>query len=295
MMVATIEYIESVIGTFAEAALANGNTPGRAGNVIQLTAELADEVMVTADLHGNRRNFNQIRSVAALDDHPRRHLVLQEVCHGGPAYPSNDGCMSHTILEDVARMKVQYPGRVHFLLSNHELAELTDYPIVKSNKMLNLLFRLGMQQVYGPAAEKVREAFIPFLRSCPLAIRLPSGIFICHTLPEHVDRRGFDTSIFERPLGPLDLKENGVVFDLLWGRDYRAENAAAFADLVGAKLLIHGHEPCSEGYRVPNDLQIILDCCGSEASYVILPVDEPLTQAQVVDRIRKLNTPARRR
>lgn len=287
-MVATIEYIEERIETYRKAAEANLRTPGREGNVIQITPEMADDVMVTADIHGNRRNFNLIKKTADLDAHPRRHLILQEVCHGGPTYPSNGGCMSHAVLEDVAALKVKYPDRVHFLLSNHELAELTDYPILKSKRMLNLLFRLGMQEVYGAATEKVREAYLPFLRSCPLAVRLPGKIFICHSLPEGVDTRGFDTSIFQRPLDALDLKEHGDVFGLVWGRDYRPENARAFAKLVDAEVLIHGHEPCPGGFYVPNSLQIILDCCAENASCVILPMGEPLTHDKIVERIRRL-------
>jgi hypothetical protein len=44
--------------------------------------------------------------------------------------------MSHRMLEDVARLKVRYPDRFHFILSNHELAELTEFPIMKSRKLL---------------------------------------------------------------------------------------------------------------------------------------------------------------
>ena len=160
-----------------------------------LTAETADDVMITADLHGHRKNFNSIKKIADLERNPRRHLILQEVCHGGPTYPTNGGCMSHSMLEDVAKLKAQFPERVHFLLSNHELAELTDYPIIKSKKMLNLMFRLGLQEMYGPAAEKVREAYTAFIRSCPLAVRLPGGVFICHSLPEKCDSQGFDRDI----------------------------------------------------------------------------------------------------
>lgn len=293
-MVAKIEYIESVIAHYEQATRANLRTPGREGNQIVLTAEMADEVMVTADLHGHRRNFNAIRKIASLDSHPRRHLVLQEVCHGGPTYPENGGCMSHGMLEDVAKLKSQFPDRVHFLLSNHELAEMTDYPILKSKKMLNLLFRLGMQAMYGPATEKVREAMVGFLRSCPLAVRLPGDVVICHTLPEDVDRRGFDRSILDRPLEPLDYREHGEVFDMMWGRDYRVENAAAFAKSIGAKVLIHGHDPCPEGYRVPNDLQVILDCCCEQGRYAVLPLDRPLTQADVIEQIRPLHSDAQR-
>ncbi len=146
-MPASIQYIEKIIAIYEAATDANWGAHGREGNVVRLDAELAEDVMITGDLHGQRRNFNLICKTAALDAHRRRHLILQEVCHGGPKYPSNGGCMSHTMLEDVAKLIVQYPGRVHFLLSNHELAEMTEYPIQKNNQMLNLLFRLGLQQI----------------------------------------------------------------------------------------------------------------------------------------------------
>jgi hypothetical protein len=287
-MVASIEYIEGVIDTYRRAARANEETPGREGNVVVLSPELGDDVMITADLHGHRRNFTLIKRLADLEHNPRRHLVLQEVCHGGPTYPTNNGDMSHGMLEDVAKLKATYPARVHFLLSNHELAELTDYPILKAKKMLNLMFRLGLQEMYGPATEKVREAYLDFLRTCPLGVRLPGGVFVCHSLPEQVDLRGFDTTILKRPLEPLDLREQGDVFRMVWGRDYRPENAAAFAKKVSAKTLIHGHEPCPAGYAVPNDVQIILDCCGENATYLLVPLVREFTHDELVARIQKL-------
>jgi len=287
-MVATIEYIEKIIATYGEATEANRETPTRRGNVVVLAPDTADDVMITGDLHGHRRNFNALEKTADLDNHPRRHLILQEVCHGGPTYPSNGGCMSHTMLEDVAKLKVRYPERVHFVLGNHELAELTDYPIQKNKQMLNLLFRLGLQHAYGPATDKVREAYFPFLMSCPLGVRLPGGVFMTHSVPENVDTRSFDKTIFARPLDSAEYYERAGIFELVWGRDYRQENAEAFAKLVGANVLINGHEPCPEGFSTPNDFQIILDCCADKACYVILPTDQEPTQAEIVERIQKL-------
>ena len=287
-MVASIEYIENTIAVFGQAAQANLATRGRQGNVVLLTPELASDVMITGDLHGHRRNFNLIKTTASLDKFPQRHLVLQEVCHGGPTYPQNGGCMSHTVLEDIARLKVRYPDRVHFILGNHELAELTDYPIQKNNKMLNMLFRMGLQQMYGPAADKVRESFMPFLKTCPLAVRLPHGVLITHSVPENVDKRRFDKSIFDRPLESIDWLDRTGVFQLVWGRDYRDENARAFAELMGASVLINGHEPCHEGFQAPNNTQVILDCCADRASYVILPTDRPWTQAEIMSRVQRL-------
>jgi hypothetical protein len=288
-MVATLQYIESVMAAFEQAAEANQRTPNRDGNVIVLDAETADDVMITADLHGNRKNFNAIRRISDLENHPRRHLILQEVCHGGPTYPTNGGCMSHAMLEDVARLKVRYPDRVHFLLSNHELAELTDYPILKAKRMLNLMFRLGLQEMYGAAAEKVRTASHAFIRTCPLAIRLPGRVVVCHTLPEQVDTRAWDSSILSRPLEPGDLIEHGSVFQFVWGRDFREENARAFASKIDAVTLIHGHEPCETGFAVPNGIQIILDCCGERACYLLIPLTRDWSHSELVAQIQYLS------
>jgi len=284
-MVASNEYIEKVIGQLSEASKANWDTPGREGSVVRLPNDPGTEVLISGDLHGNRANFLAIQKAAALDEHPYRHLVLQEVCHGGPTYPTG-GCMSHKTLEDVARLKTEYPDRVHFLLGNHELSELTDYPIQKNRQILNLQFRLGMQQMYGLETDRVRQAYAQFFLSCPLAVRLSGGVFVCHSIPEGVDRTGFDVSIFSRTLGPADMQQRSEVFDLVWGRDYRAENAAAFAKLVQAQVLINGHEPCPKGFAVPNPHQVILDCCNRPAAYVLLPCDQPLNQEQVIERIK---------
>ncbi|MGA2258678.1 MAG: hypothetical protein ABSG53_28765, partial [Thermoguttaceae bacterium] len=78
-------------------------------------------------------------------------------------------------------------------------------------------------------------------------------------------------------------------FQMAWGRDYRPENARAFAELMEARVLIHGHEPCLEGFAVPNPHQVILDCCGDKACYVVLSTDREWTQTDVVERIQRLD------
>lgn len=285
------EVADDVITDCRAAAAVNHEVAGRRGSVVELDAEAGVELMVTADLHGNRLNFQRLLEIADLPAHPRRHLLMQEVCHGGPLYPSGQGCMSHLLLEDVVRLKLAYPDRFHFILSNHELAELTDYPISKNHRMLNLLFRCGLHEMYGERAERVREAYCQFLASCPLGLRLASGVFVCHSLPEQTDVLGFDTGILRRKLQPSDLAPHGPVFRMLWGRDSRPANAAAFARLVEAELLVNGHEPCSNGFAAPNPHQIILDCCGRKACYLMLPLDQSVHHAELVRRIRFIPQP----
>ena len=121
-----------------------------------------------------------------------------------------------------------------------------------------------------------------------MAIPITGGVFVCHSIPEGIDARPFDKSIFSRPLDPLEFYERGDIFHMVWGRDHRPENARAFAELMEADVLIHGHEPCSDGYAVPNPHQVILDCCGEKACYVILPTDRQWTHAEVVQRVERL-------
>jgi hypothetical protein len=289
-MVANQESIQSTIETFRRAAEVASHCSLRHGNIVELPPAQGDDVMVTADLHGHRRNFERILEVAALDEHPRRHLIMQEVCHGGPMYPSGMGCMSHLMLEEIAALQVKYAERFHFILSNHELAELTDFPIMKAKRMLNLLFRCGLQEMYGESADAVRDAAMAFLAALPLAVRLPGGVLVCHSLPAATDERGFDAGVFERELSKADISEGGDVFRMVWGRDYSQENAEAFAQATGAAAFITGHEPCEAGYQAPNSRQVIIDCCNHPACFAIVPRDgRPQSGGNVLGCVRFLH------
>lgn len=287
-MVAPSEQIDEVISLLRSATDANRQTGTRQANIVQLGEAVADDVLIATDLHGQRLNFDELVRRADLGNHPRRHLIMQEVCHGGPTYPASPGCMSHLLLEDVALLKTTYPDRFHFILSNHELAELTDFPIMKANRMLNLAFRNGMEELYGERVEQVRQAYLNFLRTCPLAVRLESRIFISHSAPDQLARDGFDNGLFDRPLEATDFEPRGPAFRLVWGRDFSQENADLFAEIVDAEVLIHGHEPAVDGFQVPNDKQVILDCCGQRACFVLVPASGSITHGEVVSRIQRL-------
>ena len=99
---------------------------------------------------------------------------------------------------------------------------------------------------------------------------------------------GFDTGVLDRQLASGDFAPHGDLFRMLWGRDFSEENAAAFAKLVDARILIHGHEPCASGFQVPNGYQVILDCCGRRACYLIVPIGESLSHQQVIERVQSL-------
>jgi len=280
--------VSAALDTLSAATRENWEHADRLGNIMVLTPERADEILITADLHGHRGNFERIVQLASLDRYPRRHLVLQEVCHGGPQ-DAEGGCQSHLMLGDVAALKVQYPGRVHYLLSNHELSELTDYPLMKGGSIWMIAFRLGIKNTFGSEWESVLAGYKNFIASCPLAICLPSDIFVSHSTPENVHEQGFDTSIFHRPLTASDLDIDGPVGRLVWGRDYQPANASAFADLVRAQVLINGHTPCDGGAKVMRrQRQIVLDCCRDDAAYLQIPLSYSLKFEEIASRVTKL-------
>lgn len=290
-MPVSLEIAKQTAETFQAAAEAIRRMPLRHGNLVLLDETNADDVLITADLHGNRTNYHRILEIAALDEHPRRHVVFQEVCHGGPAYPGGvGGCMSHLMLEDIAELTLRYPERVHFLISNHELAELTDHPISKGGKMLNLLFRTGLQSMYGEGTEIVRDAYLDFLGSLPIGLRVAGEVLVLHSLPKECDERPFQRALFEREITPADCECGGALSLLVWGRDFRQENVDAFAVQSGAELFVTGHEPCQHGFAAPNTRQVVLDCCGSQGHYMLLPVRSGLTQRDLLSAVLPLHT-----
>lgn len=127
-----------------------------------------------------------------------------------------------------------------------------------------------------------------FIAKCPLALRLNDRIFVCHSIPEKADGGSYDVSVFHRPLSSTDLAAGGGAFQLVWGRDFRPENLAAFARLVSADVVIHGHEPCAQGFAASQPRQIVLDCCSSTACYLFVPLREPVPWKQLPQRIHRL-------
>jgi hypothetical protein len=265
-----------VLATVRRATELFRNTPGRKGAVIDLDA--ADDVMVVGDLHGNVPTFKQVLQVAALEKNPKRHLVLQELVHGKFQYPDDGGDRSHQLVDVACALKCQYPDRVHLILGNHELSELTGRPIAKEGEYLNVLFLRGLATAYGVFAPEITEAYHRLFAALPLAARTPNRVFVCHTLPDGDDLDRLDLDILKTGTWPPEATvRGGTVYALTWGRDTRPETADRFAALVDADYFITGHQPQDEGYSQANHRQIIIDGTDPNPAYCLFPAHEPVT------------------
>jgi hypothetical protein len=277
---------DRLLNTLQLAARAFRATPGRTGHLVRLPA--GAEVLVAGDMHGSVENFRLLLKQANLAAHPERHLVLQEVVHGPFAYPGG-GDKSHQLVDLIAALKCQYPGRVHFLLGNHELAQWRGQRIAKGLDNQNDRFDLGIENAYGDSAGQILAAYHELFAAADLAVVTANRVWLSHSLPSARRLATFDPAVLERDeLQPADLETGGSVYALLWGRDLSEPNAAAFLQRVDADWLISGHIPCPDGYMTPNPRQLILDTMGTPACCCLFPTDRPLTQAELVRGILTL-------
>jgi hypothetical protein len=262
-------------------------TPGRRGHTVRL--ENCTEVLVAGDLHGHVGHFQTLLKVADLANNPTRHFVLQEVIHGKHSYPKG-GDKSHQLVDLFCALKGQFPKQVHYIPGNHELAQWTDRPVLKADENQNARFRDGVNEVYGPTyGPQIYLTYLDLFQALPVALRAPNGVLICHSLPATRSLALFDPARLERDAyAEEDLQPGGSVHSLLWGRDTSADAVANFLRKMGCDLLVSGHIACDEGFAVPNDRQVIIDCAESPAGFVLFPADRPLTHAELVACVKTI-------
>lgn len=262
-------------------------TPGRRGHIVH--PHDCTELLVAGDLHGHIPNFQVMLKVADLARHPTRHFVLQELIHGRFRYPKG-GDKSHQLVDLFAALKCQFPRQVHYIPGNHEMAQWTERPVFKADENLNVVFHEGVAEAYGPQfGPQIYAAYLELFQALPVAIRTPNRTLICHSLPAARVLSLFSAARLERDdFEPADLAPGGTIHSLLWGRDTSQQNAENFLQKMDADLLVSGHIACPDGFSVPNDRQIIVDCAESPASYLLFPTDRPLSQADLIGCLRTI-------
>lgn len=276
--------VSKILATVARAGELMRNAPGRSGSVVRA---FADEMMVVGDLHGNLRAFKWALAEAALDEHPNRHLVLQELIHEINKHDDDRPDLSHRLVDVVCALKCQYPARVHVILGNHELSELTGRVIGKDGRVLNARFREGIARSYGDAADEVYAAYQKLFSDMPLAVRTPNRVFCCHTLPDGDWLDDFDASILDADAWPAEaMKRRGAVYAMTWGRDTSEETADRFAAIVDADLFVTGHQPCDEGFRRANHRTLIVDGTEPYPTYCRFPARTPIGIDELVASVK---------
>lgn len=276
---------DQFIETLGCAAEENQVSSLRYHQVIQLPE--AGEVFITGDMHDHQRNYQRLLRAVDLPNHPNRHIILHELIHGD-RFDANGADGSWQMLQQAAELKCDYPGQVHFLLANHDLAQVYGEGIMKGGMSVCEAFTAGVRRDFPDRSGSVTAAIADFLMSLPLAVRTPNGFFICHSLPRDDQFASFDFGVFDRPLVGADYKRRvGSVYQLVWGRNVTAQGAGEFADRVGAKILITGHQPQESGFAVNGDRHLIIASDHNQGVFVQLDLAKQYQMPDVVASVRK--------
>lgn len=276
---------DQVIETFGTATEENQVSSLREHQVINLPPE--GELWVAGDMHDHTRNFEKFIRAADLANNPQRHIVLQELIHGDKI-DAGGAEGSWEILFRAAELKCDFSDRVHFLLANHDLAQIHGEGIMKAGVGVCEAFNAGVKRDFGDRHAVVAVALAEFLLSLPLAVRTPNGLFMCHSLPTDEQLKSFDYSIFNRPLtGPDYMRRTGPVYQLVWGRKTSPAGIAEFCDKVGAKLLIVGHQPQESGYAVVGDRMLIIASDHNQGVFVSTDLAQEYDMDRLVENVHK--------
>jgi hypothetical protein len=246
---------QTIIELLNKGTQANNTDKFRHGNLIQLPAE--GDLIVTGDLHGHCRNFERTVAFADLAGHPDRHIVFQEIIHGGPEDPEG-GCLSYKLLFEVVRYKVSFPDRVHVIMGNHDTAFINNSEVMKDGKEMNRSMRSALKREYKKDAVKIMFAIKQYLFSQPLAVRCENRIWLSHSLPSDRQVDKFDPEIFNRELKVNDVVKPGSAYLLTWGRNMSQELLDKMAELFDVDLFVLGHQPQEKGWSQAGKNLIII-------------------------------------
>ena len=280
---------QRIIELLNNAAKANRADKFRKANVINLPA--AGKLLITGDLHGHRRNFERIVSLADLSANPEKHVVLQEIIHGGPE-DAQGGCLSYRLLFDVARYKLEYPHQVHVIMGNHDTAFINNSEVMKDGKEVNRAMRCGIEREFHEKASDIIIAIREFLFSYALAVRCENRIWMSHSLPADRNADKFDREIFNRPLTEADLIRPGSAYLLTWGRYHSQQLLDRMAELLDVDLFVLGHQPQEEGYCQAGRNLLIM--ASDHDHGCVLPIDlsQSYTIQHLIDSVVRLSSVA---
>ncbi|MCK4659429.1 MAG: metallophosphoesterase [Phycisphaerae bacterium] len=272
--------------TYRQAARENRDDPLLSGSLLLFPNY--GQLVMTGDLHGHQRNLERLQTYCDLGRAGARHVILHELIHEETCFTSELD-RSHELLLQAARWKCEFPEQVHFLLGNHELAQLTGREISKGGRILTTDFCCGVEQAYGEeGGREVMAAILDFLSSFPLAGRTTNRIFLSHSLPGVRDIDNFDPTVFTRPLVPEDLGDGGSVTALVWGRRQGGALLSRLSRILDADLFICGHQPQETGYHVVDGCLLIIASDHNHGVFVPFDLRKKLKMPDLLHAMRPL-------
>lgn len=244
-------------------------------------------LFVATDLQGNLRDFHAVEAVFETEAAKNDDAILVitgDLVHGPEIpqemWPPHLGSFYHGdspgVLAAARSLSDRYPGRVHFLLGNHEHAHVGG-PVVSKffpDEAGRLEHLLGDD---GTRAFREWVSTWPFLAIAPAA-----GLCMMHAAP-HVGigaRRDVeDLSLTVSEDEEIDLDGKASIIALLWARSTSTDRAETFLRAVDPKLTVavYGHDVAHGGYAIDREPLLCVSssfgCYDGDKLYLVWDLD----------------------
>lgn len=209
-------------------------------------------LIVATDLQGHVEDFIRISQMfesilAATGD--AQLVITGDLVHGPEIshqqWPDNLGSYywdeSPRLIDLAWQLQSKHPGRVHYLLGNHEYCHLGGPVAARffANEGAHLEMLLGAER---------SQWFRSWLSTWPvMAVAEKAGIVLSHAAPAVA----FGSRSQIEALDPSRAPDAVILDRMLWGRTRRSDLAWHLFDVLGieGQVLIHGHDVAPEGHR----------------------------------------------
>lgn len=236
-------------------------------------------LLAATDLHGNLADFHALMEHFDADT---TLVICGDLVHGPNLAPENwpdylgDFYVDETkqLLAEAYELQQRFPGRVHYLMGNHEHAHVGGRMVAKFHPDE----ATALETLYAPGEfEPIRDWIADWPR---IAVAPRAGIVLTHAAPH-------------------GMSDN----ELLWARTTTASRAYALLEAVhpGAKVSVFGHDPVREGHIVEREPLLCMStsfgCHDGDKVFLRWDLATPALSARTVARhgLQRLHPDAPRR
>jgi hypothetical protein len=222
-------------------------------------------LVVSTDLHGNMEDFRRLRGVFKGLDVQGRHphwVLCGDVVHGPDArtrrarpelYGYEDE--SWEVVAGIVEMQMVYPGRVHFILGNHDHGHV-------GGPHTSKFYADEVGQLESTMSAKQIEQMHRLFDDALLAVVAPCGVLLSHGSPDDRIARLQDLDGVSFGIGENDEYQEHLLATFLrsYGQPddvtkrFLAKASASAGFPIG--IIVHGHDRDERGWYTEGEHQV---------------------------------------
>lgn len=219
-------------------------------------------LLVSTDLHGNGEDFRSLRALflRLLSEDPDTHwALLGDLVHGPDDFARAENAElydypdeSATLPDEVLRMQVAHPHRVHYVLGNHDHGHI-------GGPHTGKFYDDEVQHLESCLDAEQRASLRALFSSAYLALAAPCGVLLCHGSPDHALQLPTDLDDIPLDIARCSPYQRRVLESFLRSYGQRGDVTerllARFGTEPPLRLVVHGHDRDEAGYFAEGDNQ----------------------------------------